>query len=149
MSIFSSLAKNVGGGATQVAKAVPLNSLPVPKPGTITPSPPPIKAIDDVNVKPIDPPSTKPVDPAKPSGGATTAVLGAGVVGASLLPTLLNSSVIQEAIGTAGQVGSLAVVADGAKEVANNLVNSITENPINMAFAVGGVALVAWVVWGR
>jgi hypothetical protein len=76
-------------------------------------------------------------------------VLGAGVVGASLLPTLLNSSVIQGAIGTAGQVGSLAVVADGAKEVANNLVNSITENPINMAFAVGGVALVAWVVYGR
>ena len=150
MTIFSTIAKSIAGNATTVSKSVPIGSVStpsIPRTGASVPISAPIKV--DVNANPVDLPNTKPIDPAKPatSGSSGTALLGVGIAGASLLPTLLNSSVVQGAIASGAQVGSIAIVADKVSEVANNLVTGITESPINMAlFAVGTVAVLYFVM---
>ena len=143
MTIFSSIGRSIGGNVTSVTKAVPVSSLPTPKPSSapIKASVPskalPVSAIGDTpNIKPD---ATKPVEPAK-SGGAGTAIMGAGMIGMSILPTLLNSSVVQSAVSGATQLGTVAVVGDQIAGVANNLVDSVTSNPLNLLIVAGAVA---------
>lgn len=151
MTIFGSITKSLAGSTTSVSKALPLSALPSPSaiptpPRAIVPSPSPLKNVE-VNAKPVEPPATKPSEPKPSSGGGGTAMVGLGIAGASLLPTLLNSSVVQSAVSGATQVGSVAVVADQVAGVANNLVDSITGDPVNMAlFGVGTVA-VLYLLW--
>ena len=143
MTIFSSIGRSIGGNVTSVTKAVPVSSLPTPKPSsapikaTVPSESLPVSAIGDPpNIKPD---ATKPVEPAK-SGGAGTAIMGAGMIGMSILPTLLNSSVVQSAVSGATQLGTVAVVGDQIAGVANNLVDSITSNPLNLLIVAGAVA---------
>ena len=143
MPIFSSIGRSLGGNLTSATKAVPLSSLPTPKPSSA-----PIKATipskattPSVVADPptIKPEATKPIEPGK-SGGAGTAILGAGMVGMSILPTLLNSSVIQSAVSGATQLGTVAVIGDQIAGVANNLVDNVTSNPLNLLIVAGAVA---------
>lgn len=135
MTIFSSIGRSLGGNVTSVTKAVPLSSLPTPKPPHITPSvPKPIRAIDETPT--VKPEATKPSTP----GNAGVAVAGIGLVGASIIPTILNSSAVSNAIMGASQVGTAAVLGDQISGVVNNLVDGVTENPVNMAIVAVVIA---------
>ena len=143
------LAKNLNfGGAT---KGIDVGALPPPRVGggtvpTVTPSPPTIpKNLDETPT--VTPGGTKAPDPQKPGGnGVGGAVLGVGALGAGLLPMLLSSPVISNAISGGAQVAGVAVIADEVAGVANNLIDSVSESPVNMAIAVAGVALVAYLL---
>ena len=135
MTIFSSIGRSLGGNVTSVTKAVPLSSLPTPKPSHITPSvPKPVRVIDETPT--IKPEATKPSTP----GNAGIAVAGIGIVGASILPTILNSAAVSNAISSAGNLGAVAMIGEQASEVANNLVDSVTGNPVNMAIVAVVIA---------
>ena len=141
MTWFSSLGRSVAGDSTGIARAVPAGALPTPikvRPGEAIPTPtPPTRPID---VTPRDPvPSTK---PASAGGAGIAGAVGIGGIGLSMfLPQILNSSAITGAISGAAQVGSVAVIAGDIKDVANNLIGSITSSPVNMGIA--GVAAAA------
>ena len=141
MTWFSSLGRSVAGDSTGIAKAIPSGALPTPikvRPGEAIPTPtPPTRPID---VTPRDPvPSTK---PASAGGAGIAGAVGIGGIGLSMfLPQILNSSAITGAISGAAQVGSVAVIAGDIKDVANNLIGSITSSPVNMGIA--GVAAAA------
>lgn len=115
------------------------------------------KSADDIKIKPttfLEPTSVKPVEPVKPrtttttptkpiASGATVGALGLGVGGLGfVLPSILNSSAVSSAISGASQIGVASVVGDQVAGVANNLIDDVTSNPLNMGLATaGGVAL--------
>ena len=75
------------------------------------------------------------------------AVGGLGLAGASLIPMLLNSSVVSGAIAGATQVGGIAVIADTVAEITTTLISSITDSPVNMAISGGAVVAVLYLLY--
>ena len=149
MTILGSIGRSLGGNLTSVTKAVPVSSLPTPKVPTT-----PLKATIPSKATPGavlgDPPNvkteaTKTTDPK--AGGSGTAILGAGMVGMSILPTLLNSSVIQSAVSGATELGTASIVGNQIAGVANNLVDNVTSNPLNLFIVAGAVAGTLYLIY--
>ena len=151
MTIFGSIAKSLGGSVTSIAKVTPVSALPRP---TAVVSPPrasvPTEAIPTkpVDITPTDAiPSTSISTPSSKIGTAVVGLGGVGLAGASIIPMLLNSSVVSGAIAGATQVGGIAVIADTVGEVATTLINSITDNPVNMSISAGAVVAVLYLLY--
>ena len=152
MTIFSSLAKSIGGSSTSISKAIPISSLPkpssvVPPVRASVPNPElnvPIKSIDETPIP--DAPSTKPSVGSK-VGTAVIGVGGLGLAGAGIIPMLLNSSAVTGAISGASNIGIASVLGDDIAGVANNLVDDITSSPLNMALTVGAIGAVVYLLY--
>ena len=68
---------------------------------------------------------------------------GLGLAGASLIPMLLNSSVVSGAIAGATQVGGIAVIADTVGEI----FAGITDSPVNLTISAGAVVAVLYLLY--
>ena len=142
-SVGSSVGKALSGSATGVVKSTPTSSLTKP----LTSVPPVSPAAPKVSVPEAPTKITDAVEitPVKPASSTTSSVgLGIGAVGlgAGFLPMILNSSAVSGAITGAAQLGTVGLIADQVGGVANNLIDSVTGDPVNMAIAalvVGGL----------
>lgn len=118
-------------------------------PDLVTPSKP--KTPKDPVVKPNKPPSVDPVNPVKPpsmldrAGGALGGLAsGAGMIGLGALATGGGGlgGLLGAGVQTAGNVVIANQAIDAIKDVINNITDSVTENPMNLAVVVGVLGVV-------
>jgi hypothetical protein len=120
-------------------------------PDLVKPSKP--KTPKDPVVKPNKPPSVDPVNPVKPpsmldrAGGALGGLAsGAGMIGLGALATGGAGGGLGGLFGAGIQTAGNVVIADKAieavKDVINNITDSVTENPLNLAVVVGVLGVV-------
>lgn len=120
-------------------------------PDLVTPSKP--RTPKDPTVKPNKPPSVDP-QPVKPpsmldrAGGALGGLAsGAGMIGAGALAGgALGGGGLGGLLGAGVQTAGNVLIADKAidavKDVINNITDSVTENPMNLAVVVGVLGVV-------
>jgi hypothetical protein len=127
-------------GVSSVFKAIPFGTLVKATPLSSVPPKSVFSPIQPTAIpKSLDAPNVIPSAPPKPTSTLQTklAIGGAGLVagGSMLIPTILNSSAVNSAISGGMGIASAKVVADKVSEV----VDTLTENPVNFAILIAGL----------